>query len=106
MAEQVTLTTPVTFSPAPRTTWSLVRLEINVPRKRVEVRVISNVGEIVNAVYTTPPPPEHPTQPTGQQLLTTLNTANLTTLSLVKRALQRLRDDGYIEAGTVTGTPE
>lgn len=38
-------------------------------------------------------------------LMTTLNTANLSVSSLVKRTLLKLQTDGILPAGSVTGTP-
>lgn len=42
---------------------------------------------------------------TAVALLTALNTANLSASSLVKRLLLKMAADGFIPAGTVTGTP-
>lgn len=41
----------------------------------------------------------------AEALIVALNKANLTTISLEKRVLQRCQMDGKLGAGTVTGTP-
>lgn len=43
---------------------------------------------------------------TALTLMNQLNTANLSTLSLHKRILQRMSTDGFLPAGTVTGVPD
>ena len=102
--ELITLTTPIT-KPS-QTTIRLERLTIDIPTKTIAVQWLGNNNEAGTAVYSTPAPPDHPTQPTGAVLLNGLNTANLTTNSLVRRILNRLQLDGYIPAGTIGGTPE
>jgi len=101
MAEQVTLPVPTTKT---RTRWKLEALVLNIARQRIEVLLTDDNGEYLTAAYPTPAP-EGSSQPTGATLLTTLNTANLTTNSLIKRVFTRLITDGYI-TGSVTGTPE
>lgn len=103
MAEIITLTTPI--SKPSQTIVKLDRLTIDVSTKSVYVQWLGENGEIGSAAYPTPPP-NGSAQPSGQTLITTLNTANLTTTSLAKRVLQRIQLDGYIGAGSVTGTPE
>lgn len=103
MAEVITLTTPIT-----KPTQTIVRLDrfiIDLASKSVTVQFIGENGEAGSAVYPTPPPLGS-SQPSGQTLISTLNTANLTTTSLAKRVLQRIQLDGYVGAGSVTGTPE
>jgi hypothetical protein len=79
---------------------------IDLDERAVRIVWTDNTGERGSAQYTTPAPMDHPSQPTGQTLITTLNTANLSTNSLVKRVLQRLQTDGYLPTGSVTGAPQ
>lgn len=105
--ESVTLTAPVTKPN--QTTIKLDGLRIDLsPSKTVTVRWLDNNNEPGLAIYSTPVPPDHPTQPTGAALLTTLNKINLSggNPSLVARILARLQQDGYIPAGSISGTPE
>lgn len=101
MAEVVTLSNPVSV-PA-KASVSLLLLVLDVGKKTVEVTFVDNNGVEGRAFYTTPAANGHPS---GQTLLATLNTANLTSNSLVKRVLSRLQTDGYIAAGSVVGTPD
>lgn len=104
--EVVTLTTPVTKPN--QTTIKLERFNIDVVSKTIYVQWLGNNNEAGSATYSTPVPPDHPTQPTGAALLTTLNKINLSGVnpSLVARILARLQSDGYIPAGSISGTPE
>lgn len=103
MPETLTLTTPVVKSS--QTTWRLDRLTIDYTQGSVLAQFIGNNGEIASAAYPTPAPVGS-LQPTGAQLITTLNTANLTANSLNKRAVTRAQTDGYLAAGTIAGTPD
>lgn len=98
MAEAITLSAPE--SVPSKETVHLSLLVLDVKNKNVEITFRDNNDVEGRAFYTAE------TTPTGQALLTSLNTANLATNSLVKRVLQRLQTDGYIAAGSVTGTPE
>lgn len=101
-AEQVDLPAPI---PKPsQTRWKLGYLLIDNANKRVSVQLIGDVGENVTCDYPTPPPGGS-SQPSGATLISTLNTANLTSNSLIKRTFNRVITDGCI-AGTVTGTPD
>lgn len=105
--ELVTLTAPVTKPN--QTTIKLDGLSIDMsPSKTITVRWLGNNNEPGIAIYSTPVPTDHPTQPTGAALLTTLNKINLSGVnpSLVARILARLQSDGYIPAGSISGTPE
>ena len=42
----------------------------------------------------------------GQSLLTTLNSIDCRTNSLQKQILNKLKNDGFLPAGTVSGTPD
>jgi hypothetical protein len=93
-----TLTTPVVI---PSTTTIRVQtLYIDIITKTITITWLNNKGEVGSATYDTG------TVPTGTQIITALNTANLTSNSLIRRVLTRLATDGHIPAGTVTGTPE
>lgn len=103
MSEVITLTTPL-----PKPTQTLVKLDrltIDVTSKSVLIQWLGDNGEIGSAAYPTPAPAGS-SQPSGQTLISTLNTSNFTTTSLAKRVLQRLQTDGYVGAGSVTGTPD
>jgi len=107
MAELVTLTAPI--AKPNQTTVRITGLSVDVENKVVTVSWIGNNNNALEsgqAVYPTPAPTDHPSQPTGAVLLNTLNNANMATTSFVKRCLQRLQADGYIPAGTIGGTPD
>lgn len=104
MAEIVTLTSAIT-KPS-QTSIRIQCFTVDVDDKSFFVQWIGNNGEAGSASYPTPAPADHPSQPTGATLINTLNNANLSTKSLVKRALERLQADGYIPAGTISGTPD
>ena len=106
MPEQISLAVPVITSKT-RTTWGLSSLAIDRDRGLVSIYLKSDDGNTLLANYPTPGilGPGGSLQPSGAQLLQTLNTANLTSNSLVKRVLSRLITDGYI-VGIVTGTPD
>jgi hypothetical protein len=106
--ETISLAVPVTTPSA--VTVKFERLTFDLPAQTVSVSWIIVDGAGVtrfaaSAYYTTPAPPDHPSQPTGLVLLNTLNTANMSTTSLIKRAFQRLQADNYIAAGAINGTP-
>lgn len=102
MPETITLSAPV--SKPSRTAVSLDRITIDVRQKSVLIQWVGDDGEPGSAAYPTPAP-QGVSQPTGAVLISTLNTANLTANSLVKRVFTRLIADGYL-FGTVAGTPE
>ena len=107
--ELVTLTVPIATANA--TNVRLERITIDLPAQSVQIqwRVRDASGGTIfqeNAVYSTPAPAAHPSQPTGATLLHTINTANFTTNSMSKRIFQQLQSDGYIAAGSIAGTPE
>lgn len=94
MAETITLTTPVV--PTTRTGYTLRRLTLDLETPYVHVHVRANDGTEVYAQWT---------GSDADAIMTALNTANLSTVSLVKRVFLRLVADGYLPAGTVSGTP-
>jgi hypothetical protein len=101
--ERWTLTSPVAREA--QSTIQLTTVHIDIVNKAVTVTWVDNTGEAGRAYYPTPAPAGS-SQPSGAMLLSTLNTANLSNNSLVKRVLTRLAADGYVGAGAVSGTPE
>jgi hypothetical protein len=96
--ELVTLAAAVTTT---RSTVRVTRVDLDVEAKRITVEWATNLStEAFSKVY------DSTTNPTGAVLLTSLNTANLTTTSLVKRVIQRLQTDGLIAAGSIAGSPD
>lgn len=102
MAETILLTAPI-VKPS-QTMVLLDRITIDITNKSILFQWTGDNGEASSAVYSTPPPIGS-TQPSGATLLSVLNTANLSTTSLVKRIFQRLQLDGYLPAGSIVGTP-
>jgi len=102
MAEQVTLTTPVTKPSL--TGYTLDRITIDVTAQSILIQWLGNNGEAGSASYPTPAP-QGSSQPSGATLLHNLNTANFSVNSLVKQIFQRLQTDGYIASGNISGTP-
>ena len=100
MAEKVSLTTSVVKT---QTQWDLVAFHIDVLRRLIRIELLGDNGEQMQVLYPTPPPIGS-SQPSGQTLLSALNTANLTSNSLVKRVYNQLISDGHI-TGTVSGSP-
>lgn len=103
MAETLTLSTPLT-KPS-QTTARIASVELDIEQKRIRIQWVGNNGEQGVALYPTPAPAGS-AQPSGAALLAALNTADLRNNSLVRRILTRLQTDGYIPAGTVSGTPD
>ncbi len=101
MAETIALTAPIT---KPNVTGlALDKIIIDVTNKSLYLTWTGNTGELFSASYPTPSPNA---QPSGATLLHALNTANLTTTSLVKRVFTQLQADGYILAGTISGAAD
>lgn len=100
MAEQVDLTAPVTRT---LTAWSIQSFTVNVEQLLVAVSLRGDDGSRLTVGY--PTPAARQGLPSGQTIISALNTANNSTgTSMAKRILQRLIADGYI-TGTVSGTP-
>lgn len=104
MAEIVTLTTPIT-KPNRATVWITALLIRVHPTPTVTVEWVGDDGEPGAATYTTP---ATGSAPSGQTLITQLNKMNFSggNPSLVNRMLARLQTDGYIGAGSISGTPD
>ena len=96
-AEQVDLTTPIT---KPTTNYyRVVLLTLDWDAAYIAIRLKGQNGEFLDFIYRDELPLTEATT-----LMTTLNTANLSTNSLHKRILNKLVADGKL-AGTVSGTP-
>lgn len=94
MAEQLDFTTPIV--PASRTFYRVQRVTFDWTAAAIRIDLFGSDGTIVSAAYD---------GALATSLMTTLNSANLSTVSLHKRILQRLQADGFIPAGTVNGVP-
>lgn len=96
--ETYTLSTPVTK--ASRSTYHLSSVLLDLDGKRVIIKLVADNGDELGQMY------DGDTTPTGAALLSALNTANLSSNSLVKRIYQRLQTDGVVAAGTIGGSPQ
>lgn len=105
MSEIITLTTPI--AKPSQTTVKIERLYLDVVQKSVLVQFLGENSEPGSAFYPTPAP-DGSSQPTGASLITTLNKMNFSGAnpSLANRILARLQADGYVGAGTISGTPD
>jgi hypothetical protein len=94
LSEIYTLTTPLTKPSV--LTFVIVFLSLDWGNSRIVVRIqwSDNTGEEFTYEGAE-----------AVSLMTGLNSANLTTKSLYKRVGERLRDDGKVPPGSVTGTP-
>ena len=103
--ETIILETPVEKPPVNEV--RLERLIIDHEIWLVTLQWLGNNNEAGSATYPTPPilNPLGVMQSSGKQLISALNTADLRNNSLVKRCLSRLQTDGYLPAGTISGTP-
>lgn len=107
MAEQITLTAPVAQPSI--TTWTIAQVDLLPIEQVVTVSVRGSNGVTIHARYPTPAidGPLGTPLPSGATLLTQLNKMNFSGAnpSFVARVLLRLQTDGFIGAGSVTGTP-
>lgn len=94
MSEQLDLTAAIV--PPSRTTYAIQQLILDWAAQVIQVVLKGSDGFEIRVEYT---------GATAISLMLTLNTANLTTISLNKRVLQKLVTDGKLPAGTVSGTP-
>lgn len=92
MAEKYTLQNPIAV-----TDFSIVSVMLHVRDARIIIEIADTTGKIISAVYT---------GTKATTMLVALNKADLTNNSLQKRILTQLAADGFIPAGTVTGTPD
>lgn len=95
--ERVDLSVPVTR--ANTTDYHLERITIDIDASTILVQLKGNNGETLSKAYNST------TTPTGASLISTLNTSNNSTTSLIKRVYNRLLADNVI-AGSVSGTPQ
>lgn len=94
--EELTLTTPVTKPSVVK--WQLLRLTIDrAAQQIITVFLEPTTGETVTCTET---------GDVAAGVISTLNTANLTTNSLQKRAITRAQTTGCLGAGTVAGTAD
>ena len=102
MAEQLTLTTPIaeTRTNYAIKTFTIARNLVTPANSTITIEVQDNLGNVVTNTY------GPNTTPTGASLITQLNGANFTNTSLQKTILNRLKNDGFLPAGSVSGTPE
>jgi hypothetical protein len=100
--EQLTLTAPVVET---RTTYSVKTFTMRrdlaaFENSTITVEVQDNLGNVVTNTY------GPATTPTGSALLSQLNKANFSVNSLQKQVINRLMTDGFLPAGSVTGTAD
>jgi hypothetical protein len=102
--EQVDLTTPV--AKPVQTSWRIDRIQFNLldTPKSVVIQLLGTNGETQSVVYGATP--GSVSGRTGATLLNLINNCNCTTNSMAKRLLQLLQQDGYLAAGTISGTAE
>lgn len=74
--------------------YTVERLNITRNPPVVDVTVADNTGKTSTFTYT------------GAAILTQLNTGNFSTTSLQKTILNKLKNDGFLPTGTVSGTPD
>jgi hypothetical protein len=95
MAEELTLSDPVT---RPSTDdYRVHRLDLNATDGTVSITVVGTVGEMKTFHYS---------GAQGRNYIKIVNTGNFSVTSLQRRVLERLVTDGFLPAGTVTGTPD
>lgn len=95
MPEQYDLTTPIPF--ASRTGYKIVSLLLGWENQTIAITLRGSDNVTLTFYYT---------GTEAANLMSTLNTANLSTNSLYKRILTKLASDNYLPVGTITGTPE
>lgn len=92
MSEQLDLTAAIV--PPSQTSYRVSRLTLDWDGQLIRVGLTASDGTAFDVSYT---------GTTAVQLMTTLNSANLSLSSLHKRILNKLVADGKIAAGTVSG---
>ena len=96
MPEQLDLTTPLVVQLPAVTSYKVIELRMNWPLAEIDITLADQLGKTITASYR---------NSQAAALMATLNTANLSTKSLQKRAIEKLQADGKLPAGTITGTP-
>jgi hypothetical protein len=95
MSEQLDLTTPIA-TPA-RTFYMVQRLVLDWGNQIIQVTVRGSDNVDVHSQWE---------GATAVTLMRALNKANLTANSLHKRVITQLIADGFLPAGTISGTPD
>ena len=93
-SEDLTLTSPITSA-----TWRVQEIRLNWDKAFVNVLFKDENTPLRQVICSE-------TGPAALSLMSTLNTANLTSNSLQKRALNWAIGKGCLGAGTIAGTPE
>ena len=91
--EQVDLAVPVI--PPSITSWRVSLLHLDWPGAQIQIGLLGPNGETAGHVYS---------GLDAMNLMTALNTANLSVKSLHRRVMERLIADGRL-LGTISGTP-
>ncbi len=94
MAEVLTLTVPIV--PPTRVSYTFLRLSLDLEFQQILAVVRGSDGVEIRGEWL---------GAEAVALMTALNTANLSTTSLVKRVLLKFIADGKLPAGTVSGVP-
>ncbi len=97
MPEALTLTTPITRSVPDTTTYRVRRIVFGFDENFLHISLRDNNAVETHYRYD---------GPDAVALMRALNKTNLSTKSLHRRILERLRADGRIDAGPVTGSPD
>lgn len=79
------------------TGYTVERLNITRSPACIDITVADNNGKTTSHTYS---------GAAATSLLSTLNTGNFSTNSLQKQILNKLKADGFLPAGTVSGTPD
>ena len=93
--EKLTLTSAQTQPSV--TGYTVERLNITRSPACIDWTVVDNTGKTTSGSYT---------GAEGAALLGTLNRGNFSVNSLQKQMLNKLKNDGYLPTGTVSGTPD
>ena len=92
MPEKLTLQTPISV-----TDYIFIGVEFSWKDKYILVRLEDTTGKELKITYT---------GAEATALMNSLNKANLSTTSLIKRIFQQLTTDNKLPVGNVTGTPD
>lgn len=100
MAEQFDLDSAIVQTSI--ASYSIDRIDLNWTDGFIRFWISDNNGEVTKVMIVD----GDDSTATASDLMRTLNKADLTTNSLHKRALNWLSNNGYINSGTVSGTPD
>jgi hypothetical protein len=95
MAELLTLTAPQTFPSI--TDWRMKRIDKDIEEQYILLVARANTGVLAEAMIR---------GTLAVTLIRALNKANNTVKSEERRALEYLRDNGFLAAGAVAGSPD